>query len=102
MVEQELDCPECAGDLPSLDRRGFMRTIGAGLGAAGVSALLTPARARADSAKPDAAKPEKARPAEELVKELHAGFSDEQKKNLVLPYNHGIVDGKGRATRLGM
>jgi hypothetical protein len=102
MFDQELDCLECAGEsdlIPSLDRRDFIRAIGAGVvGVASAGTLLVSGRARAA----EDPRPEKPRPAEELVKELHAGFSDEQKKNLVLPFNHGLVEGKGRATRLGM
>ena len=98
MFDRELDCPECAGE-SDLDRRGFIRALGAGVvGVASAGTLLRPGRAFAS---PDA-KPEKPRPAEELVKELHASFSDEQKKALVLPFNHGMKDGQGRATRLGM
>lgn len=99
MLDQELHCPECAGENSSLDRRGFIRAIGAGVvGVASAGTLLRPGCALGT---PDT-KTEKIRPAEELVKELHAGFSDEQKRNLVLPFNHGVKDGKGTATRLGM
>lgn len=97
MQDQELECPECAGqsDLESsLDRRDFIRAIGVGVvGAASAGSLLRPGRARGE---------DKPRPAEELVKELHAGFTDEQKKNLILPFDHGTKDGKGLATRNGM
>lgn len=76
-------CPEC----DNLDRRGFIRTLALGGAAltAGSGSLLLPGSARADR-KP---MPRVSNPvAEDLVKELFAGLSDEQKKAVVKPWNH--------------
>jgi hypothetical protein len=77
-------CPECDG----LDRRGFIRTLALG-GAAlsvGSTAAYLPASARADDKKP---MPRIANPiAEDLVKELYAGLSDNQKKAVVKPWDN--------------
>jgi len=91
-------CPECdeAFDFPAptIGRRNFLRVAGVAavaLSAGGIS--------RADA--PAAEAPKKARPAEDLVRELFASLKDEQKKKVVLPFDHGA--GKGsRPTRLGM
>jgi uncharacterized protein DUF3500 len=94
-------CPECADgpeavETPQLDRRGFIRVAG---GAAGLLAVgSVPAVARAARETPKAA----AKPAESLVRELHAGLSDEQKKQVVLPWDAGVKNGRGRPMRLGM
>src|SRR4051812_19121842 len=74
-------CPECE----ELDRRDFIRVVGttAALAATG---LTLPAIA-ADT-KPEAktvTKPTK--PAEDLIKELHANLSDDQKKSVMLPWD---------------
>jgi hypothetical protein len=92
-------CPECdeAFDFPEpppVDRRNFILT------AAG-AVVLGGAGAGRSVAAPEAKTEKKPRPAEELVKELFADLSDEQKKKVVLPFDHG--KGKNsRATRLGM
>src|SRR5436309_1373566 len=89
-------CPECdeAFDFPeppAVGRRDFIRAVG---GAAAAVALTGgAARAAAPARKP--------RPAEELVRELFAGLSDEQKKRVVLPFDHGAGKGR-RPTRKGM
>lgn len=83
------------------DRRQFMRVMGGG--AAAMMALgggvLRPARADEKAAsKPQ---PRKPKPAEDLIRELHATLTDEQKKTLVLDWDHSAA--KGRIpTRLGM
>ena len=43
-----------------------------------------------------------AKPAEEMIRELYTGLTDDQKKAVVLPWDHGTKDGKGKLTRLGM
>jgi hypothetical protein len=100
-------CPECADgpeplDTPELDRRDFLRAAG---GAAGLLALgaagAVPAVARAAEDKPKAAA-KAAKPAEALVRELYDTLSDDQKKQIVLPWNAGAKDGRGRPLRLGM
>ena len=95
-------CPEC--DDPQeqaelLQRRHFMRVLGQGtVGAAALSAVATPLLSQAAPAKAK----RKPKPAEELIRELHSTLSDEQKKLIVLPWNHGTRNGKGLPTRLGM
>jgi hypothetical protein len=97
-------CPECDDqpDQPALDRRHFIRVLGgqtaAAVTLAGLGSAVPPARA--DEVKPKT--DDKPGPAEALVKELYAGLSGDQKKELVLPWDHGTRDGKGRPTRLRM
>ena len=86
----ETNCPECEDPALALDRRNFIRVVG---GAAAVAATVgVPAIARA--------RREQAKPAEALIQELFAGLSDEQKKKVVLPFDHGTKG--GIPTRLGM
>jgi hypothetical protein len=76
-------CPECDG----LDRREFMRTLALGgtALAAGSAFVLLPSTVRAGR-KP---MPRVANPvAEDLVKELFAGLSADQKKAVVKPWDH--------------
>jgi hypothetical protein len=85
-------CRECEDGpvtTPMLGRRDFIRTVGAlALG----TAVATPkARARSKAAEAS----------EDLVRELFVTLSGEQKKKLLLPYNHGLpANGKGTPTRL--
>jgi hypothetical protein len=73
-----------------VDRRTFIRVAG-GVAVA-VAAGGLPAR-RAMARQP--------KPAEALIQELHTSLTDEQKKNVLLPFDHGA--GKGKLpTRLGM
>jgi hypothetical protein len=103
--EKRTFCPECieGPEQPApWDRREFMRLVGgsvaalAGLSATGVSSLFAAEPAAKATAK------RAARPAEELVKELYSTLTPEQKKELLLPWNHVMEDGKGVATRLRM
>lgn len=93
------NCPECADEftLPPIRRRDFFRTVGLGAAALGTAHLI-PAVARAAEAKPAAAATIK--PAEAMIRELFATMSSDQKKEQVLPWNHG--GDKGTPTRLGM
>jgi hypothetical protein len=76
------------------DRRAFLRV--AGLGTASLLGLRgLPATAAEEKAKPAE---RTTKPAEDLVRELYATFSDDQKKTLVLPYDHG----RGTPSRLRM
>lgn len=91
-------CPECedATNIPEpppvIGRRNFL--VAAGAAAATVS--LVGQASAADTA--TTAKAEvKPRPAEELIRELYTGLKDEQKKKVVLAYNHG-AEGKGKKT----
>ncbi len=99
-------CPECADDVdvqPLLHRRNFIRTAGGG--AAGLIALGglagAPRVLADDQAKPAAAK-RPAKPAEDLIKELYATLTADQKQNHVLPWNHGYVQGRSLPTRMRM
>jgi hypothetical protein len=83
-------CPECDEGfvLPRMrSRREFLVAMGA---AAGVAAAA-PSRARGDEAKAAT------KPSEGLIKELFATLSEDQKKALVQPFDHGA--GEGRPTR---
>jgi hypothetical protein len=79
--------------VPALDRRNFIRVVGGGLAALTAGAP----RLRAADETPD----RPAKPAESLIKELFASLKDEQKKDIVLPFDHG-ADQQKPATRLGM
>ncbi len=91
-------CPECDDlEQDALGRRDFLRAVGGG--AATLTALGSlPALPRA-YAEPRADKAEK--PAESLIKELYASLSDDQKPQLVYPWNH-VQGGQKTLTRLRM
>ena len=87
-------CPECdANDFAALDRRGFLRRASTGLTVAAGGASLLAAHSGAAPAQP------KQKPAESLIRELHASLSDDQKKQLVLRWDHGATRGRKRAGR---
>jgi len=76
-------CPECDG----LDRRDFLRTLALGGVAmtAGSASLLLPGSVSAGKKTlPRVSNPV----AEDLVKELFAGLTDDQKKAVVKPWDH--------------
>jgi hypothetical protein len=77
------NCPECDG----FDRRDFVRTLAVG-GAAVATGLplLAPRALRAGELGPMPRVVNTV--AEDLVKELYAGLSDDQKKAVVKPWNH--------------
>ncbi len=90
-------CPECelspAERAAALDRRGFIRTLGA-LAAVGAAAPLL----RADT-KPVV---KAMKPAEELIRELVTGLSAEQKKKVILPWDFKADAKAAIPSRLGM
>ena len=99
--ESKSFCPECVEptqtpQAPSnVDRRSFIRVVGGGAAAvAGLGVVGLPKLGRAE----DTVKA--AKPSEALVKELYASLSADQKKSIVLPWDHGAD--KGIATRLKM
>jgi hypothetical protein len=103
--ETKTFCPECADSVEpeGIDRRNFLRAVGghaAALlalgGAGGVSRLVAaePAPAQSKIDRP-------AKPAEDLVRELYATLSADQKKEIVLPWDHGS-GGQSLPTRLRM
>jgi len=98
MADHQHDfCPDCEEgelELNGLDRRSFIRAAGTGFAAvAGSSAVVLPRQTLAEKPKP------KAKPAEALIRELHATLSDEQKKELVLPWDHGASKNNRRRSR---
>jgi len=94
-------CPECDEaftfpEAPAIGRRQFLRSA-SGVAAAAVALTATGKGTSADAP----ATPRKAKPAEELVHELYATLKDEQKKKVLLPFDHGAGQNR-RPTRLGM
>jgi hypothetical protein len=93
--DPRLICPECEEHVETaeaLDRRGFIRVVGertASLLAAGAAVASAP-RLLADAppAAPAAAAAPTAKPAEALIQELYSGMTAEQKRTLVLPWDH--------------
>jgi hypothetical protein len=95
-------CPECEDHLepPMVDRRDFIRVVGGAavaLTLGGVAGRVPAVLAAAKD--PIPAKPDK--PAEDLVKELYASLAEDQKKAVVLPWDHGAGNNK-IPTRAGM
>ena len=79
--QHEPQCPECRQ--PSaleMDRRDFMGVVGGTAAVAVASPGLALARA---------ARLEKAIAAEVLIQTLHDDLNAEQKKQVVMPYDHG-------------
>jgi hypothetical protein len=98
MQEHKNDhCPECEGSvqLPTLDRRNFIRVLGGGV-AALVAAGRLPGMLTA--AEPT---PKPAKPAEALIQEFYSTLTDKQKQTIALPWDHAPAKGAA-ATRLGM
>jgi hypothetical protein len=96
-------CPECEGETGAqqlLHRRSFIRN--AGESAAGLIALggLAAVPAVATAKVVPVKKP--AKPAEELVKELYASLTGDQKKDVVMAWDHGSANGRRLPTRMGM
>lgn len=90
--ERQPYCPDCEADEfepELLDRRSFFRAATertAALAAvAGVAGLAGSVRGNADK---------DMKPAESLVRELYATFSEDQKKELVVAWDHGAGDGR--------
>ena len=81
------NCPECEAT-DAIDRRDFIRTLGAGTAVAAVVAVAPrlPAEVKKDDPAQSVKKP--AKPAEALIKELFAGMSAEQKQMV----GHGWED----------
>jgi hypothetical protein len=90
---QEPVCPECAEifePMEAVDRRDFIRVVGATAATAMVSGAAMPAagQAPAQAPNPAPAQPKAPRPAEALCRELFAGLSADQRRQLVLPWDH--------------
>jgi hypothetical protein len=89
LYESKYYCPECDDGLDhprSPSRRNFMKAMGGAAAVAATGVLNT--RLLAAEGKERTAKP-----AEELIRELHASLSEQQKKELVLPYDQTRADG---------
>ena len=87
--ESKFYCPECDDGLDrvkSRSRRRFMKAVGGAATLAASGVLST--RLLADEGAERSAKP-----AEDLIRELHASLSDEQRKELVLPWDQTRADG---------
>ena len=83
---ERLTCPECEG----VDRRDFLQALGATAGLlamGGVPAMLSAAGKEVISEKLPMPRLVK-NPAEDMVKELFAGMTAEQKKAVVRPWNN--------------
>jgi Protein of unknown function (DUF3500) len=85
-------CPECESG-PTLGRRDFIRVVGATTAAVAVGGLTPLQKARAARAEKQAA-------AEAMIFELFKTMDDDQKKKVVRPWDHGVVNGKGIPSRL--
>lgn len=101
---EQAKCPECGevGTVEKLDRRNFVRLVGQSAIAASSASWLLGGPARSWAQEPAAATSSKVRPGEELVRELFATMSSDQKAELVLPWNHGAEKEGAIPTRLGM
>lgn len=89
--ETRFYCPECdeGFELPKFrGRREFFKAVGGAAALAAVGGTISPVRGQESAKKP--------KPAEELIKELYATLSTDQKNELVLPYDHGT---EGHPTR---
>ena len=84
MSEQKPFCPECEMTEDALDRRSFLSAAaGTAVTLVGLQAVPSVApRALAD------APARTSKPAEALIRELHAGLSDEQKRRVCYPWDH--------------
>lgn len=96
--ESKFYCHDCddGSDAPhSLNRRAFVRRLSGGAAAA----LAAGPFSRAIAAAAEAGAKAQPKPAEDLIRELHASLSAEQKAKLVLPWNHQAKE--GQLSRLG-
>jgi hypothetical protein len=90
MQEQPINCPECAEFdrlTPAVDRRRFIKAV-SGSAAALVAAGSAP-RLLANADDPPATPARQAKPAEAMIQELYGSLTDEQKRGVVMPWNHG-------------
>ncbi|MCI0681596.1 MAG: DUF3500 domain-containing protein [Gemmataceae bacterium] len=98
MTEQQPFCPECADE--ALDRRNFFTAVGGtAVTLVGLQAVSSGPRVLGQAPAAQAPAARQARPAEALIRELHSTLTDEQKRRVVLPWDHG---GAGSPTRLRM
>jgi len=93
MSEQpKVSCPDCEA-LEGVDRRSFFTMVGGtAVTLAGLQAVPQILSAQQP---PQPGQPARAKPAEALIRELYQGMTEEQRRRLVAPWNHG---GNGNAT----
>jgi hypothetical protein len=90
-------CPECdAAAAPEISRRDFFRVTG-GLTAGALACDLAPALAQNPKPPATALAPPTA---EALVRELHTGLNDWQRRHVIYPWNHLGSDGSRIPVRL--
>src|SRR4051812_39964717 len=94
MSEQSTNpCPECDAT-DGVDRRNFLMAVGGtAVTLAGLEAIPQAAKKLAAQQNPQPTRTVK--PAEALVRELFQGLTEEQRRQVVLPWNHG---GENNAT----
>jgi hypothetical protein len=79
-------CPECGEHVETqeaLDRRDFIRVVGQGAAAVALGSMIQVPATAADT---PATPAKSVKPAEELIRELFSGLSDEQKQQVVKPF----------------
>src|SRR5687767_9877773 len=87
--ESKYYCPECDDGLDhpkSHSRRNYMKTVGGAAALAASGALSTKLLAAEGAERSP-------KPAEDLIRELHASLSEQQRKDLVLPWDQARADG---------
>ena len=98
MTEQQPFCPDCTDG--ALDRRNFFNAVGGtAVTLVGLQAVSSAPRVLGQAPAAQAPAARQAKPAEALIRELHSTLSDDQKRRVVLPWDHG---GAGSPTRLRM
>ncbi len=80
-------CPECE-EPEALDRRGFMLNTASLLAAGTVAGSASPLLAQAQGRAQAPAQPRQAKPAEAMIQELYNGMTQDQRRTLVLPWDH--------------
>lgn len=87
MVENEkVQCPEC-DSTDSVGRREFLTAVG-GTAVTLASLEVVPKLALAQGTPAQPAQPRQ-KPAEALIRELYQGLTEEQRRRVVYPWNHG-------------
>lgn len=98
MIEQpKVDCPDC----DALGRRDFLALMGGtAVTVAGLELVPQIATAQPATAQP-AAQPARQKPAEALIRELYESLTEQQRTQVVMPFDHRIGNSQTPA-RLGM
>ena len=93
-------CPDCTGEPAGPGRRDFLRMVGTSAAALAVGSVLPPSSPLSPLALARAARLKKQADAENLVFELYKTMGDDQRKQLVLPWDFGATK-TSPAARLG-